>query len=77
MHPQVTELIGQLEAVTAGVRTLGSAATDAAFARRPTPEKWSPAECIAHLNLTTESFLPRFDAILAAHATGPRDESRR
>lgn len=28
------------------------------WTRRPAPERWSPAECVAHLNLTSATMLP-------------------
>ena len=77
MHPQLADLIVQVERVTEGVRVLAESMDHAAFARRPAPERWSPAECVMHLNLTTESFLPRFAKILAAHVSAPRDAGRR
>lgn len=77
MHPQLADLVRQLESATTGVRALAASTTDLAFARRPEPARWSPAECVVHLNLSAEAFLPRFDAIIAAHATAPHDFSGR
>lgn len=37
--------------------------------RRPEPERWSMAECVAHLNLTAHAFLPLLQAAI--------DEGRR
>ena len=76
MQPQLADLIVQLERVTAGVRVLAESMDNATFGRRPAPKRWSPAECVTHLILTTESFLPRFEKILSEHATAPRDERR-
>ena len=41
------------------------------FTVRPTPRDWSAAECLAHLSLSTEQFLPVLQkAIEDAHAKG-------
>lgn len=47
---QATRLLGRL--------------SEAEAKRRPVPGGWSPAECVGHLTLTTERFLPLLDAAL-------------
>ena len=58
LQPQLAGVIGELDACTGDARRLAAAMDDAAFARRPAPERWSPAECIAHLTITTDVYLP-------------------
>ena len=77
MHAQIAEIIAQLDRATAAARTLAASMDDAGFARRPAPDKWSPAECIAHLNLTTEAYLPLLDAVIGANAATPRSDAVR
>ena len=77
MHPQIADIIAQFDRVEAAARTLAAALDDAAFARRPAPGKWSPAECIAHLNLTTEAYLKILDAVIVANANAPRSDTIR
>jgi hypothetical protein len=44
---------------------LDARASDAEWATRPSPEEWSVAECITHLNLTSAAMLPRMRTALA------------
>ena len=77
MHSQIADVIGQFDAATNAARALVASMDDAAFARRPIHEKWSPAECLVHLNITTEAYLPLLDAAVAANAAAPRSDSVR
>jgi hypothetical protein len=65
LHPQLAQLAAELRAVTDRARALAAGLDEEGFARRPAPERWSPAECLAHLNLTTRAFLPLIDEALA------------
>jgi hypothetical protein len=42
--------------------SLDAKVTDAEWAMRPSPDSWSVAECIAHLNLSSAAMLPRVRA---------------
>jgi len=55
---QLTAVIEDLASAQARLRTLHAALPCHAWSRRPTPDRWSPAECVAHLNLTSETLLP-------------------
>jgi hypothetical protein len=62
----------QIERVTAELRdaqkaivALGAAVTDAQWTARPKSGGWSAAECIAHLTMTTESYLGLLNGALA------------
>jgi hypothetical protein len=50
---------------SARAENLASRLPAAALARRPGPERWSPAECVEHLNLTTRAYLPLLDKGIA------------
>lgn len=59
----------QLDSVRAELRTsqsaimaLASRVSDQVFSRRPPSGGWSAAECIAHLTLTTEGYIPLLSA---------------
>jgi hypothetical protein len=42
-----------------------------AWCYRPAPDRWSPAECVAHLNLTSEALLPLVhESLREARASG-------
>ncbi|HUO52572.1 MAG TPA: DinB family protein, partial [Gemmatimonadaceae bacterium] len=63
-------------AATSDARALADGVTDAAFARPPGEERWSAAECVEHLTLTTEDYLPRLRAGLARARTMPPERGR-
>ena len=52
----------ELQDNTARAENLGKHRPTAVLARRSAPERWSPAECIEHLNITTRAYLPLLDA---------------
>jgi hypothetical protein len=58
VDPQLSAVIGDLEAADARLRTLRDTLPVGAWRRRPDSVRWSPAECLAHLNLTSEALLP-------------------
>jgi hypothetical protein len=69
MHPQLTEIEDELNAALSRLRALRADVPSAIWTRRPAPERWSPGECVAHLNLTSIAMLPLLRAAL--------DEARR
>ena len=58
MTPQLNAIVADLRAAERRLRAFREAVPPPMWSRRPAPERWSPAECIAHLNLTSEAFLP-------------------
>lgn len=58
MHPQLDAIVGDLRSAQQRLRTLQSTLTPDAWSRRPEASRWSPAECLAHLNRTSEALLP-------------------
>lgn len=66
MHPQLAGIAAELRDARARVHRLVAHVPGGAWARRPHPDRWSPAECVEHLNLTTRAFLPLLDAALDA-----------
>jgi hypothetical protein len=69
-HPQLEEIRSGIDDATARARRIAADAGDRFFNRRPREGAWSVAECLAHLNLTTEAFLPLVDDALAKSASG-------
>lgn len=57
MHPQLQEIEAEFEGALRRLRVLDEKYGDEEWARRPAPESWSAAECIAHLNLTSDAYL--------------------
>jgi len=67
LHPQLAEIRQELQQVTAQVRRFVESCGAETWARKPSAKGWSPAECIMHLNMTSEIALPLLrDAIREA-----------
>jgi hypothetical protein len=77
IHPQPAGLADELRAATDRARALAKGLDEQAFACRPVPQRWSPAECVAHLNLTTRVFLPVIDDALARGRASGRQPTGR
>lgn len=71
MQPQLAELVAQYEGVGRRLAVLSDRLSDAQWAARHHPRRWSPAECIVHLNLTSAAALPIIDVGLNAAAELP------
>jgi hypothetical protein len=71
MHPQLRDVVQDFERAGQRVDALAARLGEAAWRARPVPERWSPLECIAHLNLTSLAMLPLIrDGIAEARASG-------
>jgi hypothetical protein len=70
MHPDLSPLVTELERLRDEVLSVASSVDDTTWVTRPAAAAWSIGECIAHLTLTTEAFLP------AMHERLQRPESR-
>jgi len=77
MHPQLQQVEQELRDATARLRALEAAAPAARWFDRPAPERWSVAECVAHLSLTNRAFLPLLDGALAQARHAGRPAPRR
>jgi hypothetical protein len=58
VQPQLEEIAAEFESASVRLRDLQRRLDPGAWNRRPAPEQWSPAECVAHLNLTASAMLP-------------------
>ncbi|HET7618341.1 MAG TPA: DinB family protein [Gemmatimonadaceae bacterium] len=65
MHPQLQEIVDDFEAARRRLHALAGRVPEDVWARRPGPDRWSAAECVAHLNITTEAFRPLVREALA------------
>jgi hypothetical protein len=74
MEPELEGYRAQFEAVLADAGSLVEGLTDGQMAWRPTPRRWSVAECLDHVNVTVTKYLPRIEAMIAdaraRHLTG-------
>jgi hypothetical protein len=65
LDPPLLELRRELRQATEEVRRLVDSTDRSTWAQAPGPHRWSVAECVVHLNLTSEAYLP-----LLQHAVG-------
>ena len=71
MHPQLQALLDDFTAARERLHRLVATVPADRFAQRPPSGGWSPAECVAHLNLTSVAFVPGLrEAIAKARANG-------
>ena len=71
MHPQLQELADQFTTARERLHRMAAAVPAEGWTRRPSTDSWSPAECVAHLNLTSRVFIPQLrDAIREARGLG-------
>jgi hypothetical protein len=78
VQPQLQVIADELHFATARLHALASVTPDEQWSTRAHPERWSVGECIAHLNLTSQAYVPLLtDGVARAKAAGPRVPSRR
>jgi len=65
MHPQIEALIVESESARDRLHRLADGSPEPALKKRPARDGWSAAECVAHLNLTGEAYLPLVQSALA------------
>ena len=62
--PELLDFRAELGAASARARTICEGLGERALGWRPGPKSWSIAECLRHLEVTTDVFLPGIDAAL-------------
>jgi hypothetical protein len=77
MHPQLAALAADFESATQRLQALGEALPPGGWTGRPAPDRWSPIECVAHLNLTSHAMLPLLRDGLARARDSGRPAPRR
>lgn len=58
MHADLAAIERELRDIEAHARGLVESVDEATWVTRPTPDSWSMSECLAHLTLSTNAFLP-------------------
>jgi hypothetical protein len=77
LTPEIDEFRRQFEQISADADALVTPLADDQFAWKATPEIWSIAECLEHMNATARAYLPAIDEGIAdaikngAYAEGP------
>ena len=77
MHSQIMEVIAAFEHAQARLDRFIDAIPDDRWSARNDPARWSPAECVAHLNLTNAAYLPRIRNALGEARKLPRADGRK
>lgn len=71
MQPQLQAVVDELEAAQDRLRSLVLTVPVEWWPRRPDPRRWSPAECVAHINLTSAAYVPLLrEGIAIGHRVG-------
>jgi hypothetical protein len=74
---QLSAIVDDLQAVEQRLRLLQGRLPRGMWCRPPGPGRWSPADCVAHLNLTSSTVLPLIrDGLRDAGTRGNRSASR-
>lgn len=64
MHPQLQAIVDELAEADRRLLALVATVPSERWPERAVPNHWSVAECVAHLSLTSQAFLPRLRAAL-------------
>jgi hypothetical protein len=65
MHPQIEALIAESASARDRLHRLADGTPEPALTTPPRGGGWSAAECVAHLNLTGEAYIPLVETALA------------
>lgn len=65
LAPEIEEFRHEFERISAEADVLVSPLTDGQFAWQPSPEAWSVAQCMDHLNASARVYLPVLDEGIA------------
>jgi hypothetical protein len=79
VQKQLAGIIESLESAQSRLRAITDKLSDKDWSKRPGPDRWSAADCVEHLNLTTRAYLPLLrDATARAREIGgvPRKHYR-
>lgn len=69
MHPKLQAIADEFATAQTRLHGLSERVPHEQWVRRRDPDRWSIAECVAHLNLTSEAYLPLLDpAVTQAQA---------
>ncbi|MDB4869627.1 MAG: DinB-like domain protein [Gemmatimonadales bacterium] len=67
MQQQLAEIIQSLESAQSHLRRFTDTLPESDWNRKPAANKWSAAECVEHLNLTSQAYIPLLrDAVAGA-----------
>jgi len=58
VQQQLAAVVNLFEDAQERLRRLSDKVSDAAWSRHPSPGKWSAADCVEHLNITSRAYVP-------------------
>jgi hypothetical protein len=71
VQKQLTAVIDSLDRAQSRLRHLSDGISEDVWNRRPAPDRWSAADCVEHLNITSRAYLPLLrDASVEARQLG-------
>lgn len=76
MQPQLQAIADDLRAASTRVARLRTTVPTDQWPRRNAPDRWSVAECVQHLNLSSAGMLPPIEAAVAEARQFPRAARR-
>jgi DinB superfamily len=76
VQEQLAEIDESLASAQSRLRLLTDQLTHSAWTKRPGPDRWSAAECVEHLNLTSRAYIPLLREAVAS-AKGIRRSPKR
>ena len=62
MHAELSAIEQEFESALVRLHDLRTKVPPDVWKNRPAPERWSPGECVAHLNLSSASMVPMSSA---------------
>ena len=77
MHLQLQAIVDELGTAQERLHAVAARAPNSVWSRRADPTRWSIAECVAHLNLTSAAFLPALRTALAGARVSQRTTGAR
>jgi len=67
LQKQLADVVQSLESAQSRLRRLTDTLQESDWNRKPAPNRWSAAECVEHLNLTSRAYIPLLrDAVAKA-----------
>lgn len=64
LSPQLAELRLEIETASHKAISIGKGLSPAQLAQRPQPDKWSIADCLTHLNITSKEYVTLLSAAI-------------
>jgi len=77
VHSQLQAITEEFDSARSRLHELVRRTPERQWHQRADPRRWSMAECVAHLNLTSEAYVPLLQAAIDQGRRSPRSTPRR